>query len=252
MEKTILGIDIAKKKFDVVLLRNTNKEKHEIFSNDQSGFLKLIEWLSRHKVLHCHVCLEATGFYGEELALFLYERGYKVSVVNPSRIKAYARSELSRNKTDKADSGVIARFCKAHCPPLWNPPLPALSQLRELYRCSQSLKEDKFRVINRLEKFQKKETVTSKVWKDILSSIEENINNLEKEISLLLDSNPEVHAQWNLLKSIPGIGGTTATAILAELPDVKEFSNAREVAAFAGLTPCQRQSGTSCSSGKLA
>ncbi len=56
-----------------------------------------------------HACLEATGNYGEELAIYLHEAGHAVSVVNPARIKGFAQSELIRTKTDSIDADIIAR-----------------------------------------------------------------------------------------------------------------------------------------------
>jgi transposase len=78
---------------------------------------------------HLHACLEATGSYGDELALYLYEAGHTVSIVNPARIKGFAQSELIRTKTDKIDSGIIARCCLAIKPQTWIPPTPELRAL---------------------------------------------------------------------------------------------------------------------------
>ena len=123
MDITILGIDIAKKKFDAVILHN-QRSFHKKFSNDYKGFDKLLVWLQEKNISHVHACLEATGVYGEDLSCFLHQREFLVSVVNPMRIKAFANSELRRNKTDKADAETIARFCKIHKPSLWTPPRP--------------------------------------------------------------------------------------------------------------------------------
>ncbi len=115
------GIDISKLKFDVTLLLEPGKEKHKTFNNTSEGFKELDAWLQGLGANKAHVCLEATGSYGEKVSLFLYQQGYKVSVVNPTRIKAYAKSEGLRTKTDKLDSAVIARFCKAQSPSAWHP-----------------------------------------------------------------------------------------------------------------------------------
>ena len=117
-----MGIDISKLKFDATLLLEGKKEKHKTFSNDQKGFEEMASWLQSLGAKEVHACLEATGSYGEKLSFFLHHQGFNVSVVNPARIKAYARSEGVRAKTDKVDSGVIARFCKAQSPSLWTPP----------------------------------------------------------------------------------------------------------------------------------
>lgn len=82
-------------------------------------------------------------------------------------------------------------------------------------------------------------------WKKSLNDINCRIEEIEQHLKNLLMGDNEIKEQVELLESIPGIGNKTAIAILAELPDVKNFKNAKEVAAFAGLTPRKRESGTS-------
>lgn len=106
MYSITLGVDIAKKKFDVALLIDT-KYKHKHFPNDKAGFEAFIQWLLTFNLLtQPLICMEATGAYSLPLADFLVAQGYPVSVVNPAKIHAFAntlggtRSELSRAKTD--------------------------------------------------------------------------------------------------------------------------------------------------------
>ncbi|MGD0277654.1 MAG: transposase [Syntrophales bacterium] len=76
----------------------------------------LVLWLKKQKMDRVHACLEATGTYGDELALYLHDAGHIVSIVNPARIKGFAQSELLRTKNDKVDAALIARFCLAMNP----------------------------------------------------------------------------------------------------------------------------------------
>ena len=115
MSLTVLGIDIAKQKFDVALLAD-GKIKNKTCRNSTEGFEVLKMWLEKQGIQKVHACLEATGNYGEDLAIYLHEAGHTVSIVNPARIKGFAQSELVRTKTDKLDAGVIARFCLAMKP----------------------------------------------------------------------------------------------------------------------------------------
>jgi transposase len=110
-----LGIDVAKAKFDAALLREGKVAQHT-FSMDPQGFAALGSWLRQHGVEQVHACLEATGEYGAALALVLYEAGHLVSIVNPARIAAYAKSRLARTKTDKTDAALIAHFCAREQP----------------------------------------------------------------------------------------------------------------------------------------
>jgi transposase len=154
----VVGIDVSKLKLDVMVLLEKHKEKHKTFSNNQAGFLEIQKWVVQLGIKTAHVCLEATGSYGEAVSLFLYQQGHTVSIVNPARIKAYGRSEGSRAKTDKVDSGVIARFCKAQSPLAWSPPSTQEQALKDLYRCRQSLLEDQIRLSNRMENLDQKRT----------------------------------------------------------------------------------------------
>src|SRR5258705_9223924 len=97
----VLGIDIAKAKFAVALRRDDGKVRHKTFLNTPSGFADLAVWLQRQQVAHVHACLEATGTYGEALALWLHDAGHIVSVVHPAVIHAYARVQLACSKRER-------------------------------------------------------------------------------------------------------------------------------------------------------
>jgi len=240
----VVGIDVSKLKLDVTVLLERNKEKHKVFSNNKDGFGEITKWFDQLGIQKAHVCLEATGSYGESVSLYLYQQGHTVSIVNPARIKAYGKSEGSRAKTDKVDSGVIARFCKAQSPLAWIPPSAQEQALKDLYRCRQSLVEDYGRVFNRMENLDKGKA-SFKIWQGSLKDLEKKIKDVEAQIQSLLETDKTLGNQVELLKTIPGISDKTAVAILAEFPPMSTFKTAREAAAFAGLTPCVRQSGTS-------
>lgn len=120
---TYVGIDVSKATLDVMLLQE-EQQLHGVFDNHPTGFRKLIRWLEKRCVSSIHICLEATGRYGQAVATCLHEAGYIVSVVNPARPKAFAESQLSRQKTDKADALTIAQFCRSQQPAAWTPPRP--------------------------------------------------------------------------------------------------------------------------------
>ena len=123
----ILGIDIAKDTVDICLLRAGQPPESGQITNHPTGFKQLGRLVKKRKVTTLHACMEATGQYGEALAQWLYEQGYAVSIVNPYRIHAYAKSQLRRNKTDKLDAALIADFCRTQAPPLWTPPTPGVA-----------------------------------------------------------------------------------------------------------------------------
>ena len=102
MNSPILGIDISKDSLDVQLII-ADTSQHAVFENTPKGHKRLVPWLQKRcGQEQVHVCLEATGQYAFPVAEVLYAADHLVSLVNPSRISAYARSLLARNKTDLA------------------------------------------------------------------------------------------------------------------------------------------------------
>jgi transposase len=99
----------------------------------------LLRWLKDLGVDQVHACLEATGRYGDGLALHLHDAGHRVSVVNPAQIKHFGRAKLGRNKTDRADAALICDYCRLFEPAAWTPPSAALRQLRDLPRSADGL-----------------------------------------------------------------------------------------------------------------
>lgn len=239
----VLGIDVSKVSFDVVLLADEqSKGVHKVFPNTSKGFKELRGWLTRQGAEQLHVCLESTGSYGVALAEFLVAEGYLVSVVNPKRIKHYAKSRLSRNKTDKQDAFVIARFCLKEQPEPWVPMAPEAKQLQALVRRLEDLKDLKQQEENRLEA--SLEGVVRDSLESMIAYLNEQIRAVEAAIDDHIDRHPSLKRDTELLQSIPGIGRITAHKLLAEI-DFANFASARELAAFVALTPRQNQSGTS-------
>jgi len=243
MADNMLGIDVAKGKFDVVLVRADGKRQWRTFANTAEGFGALLGWLGKQQALPVHACLEATGTYGLALATFLHQAGQQVSVVNPACIKAFADSELKRTKTDKVDAGLIARFCRAMQPALWQPPAPEVAQLQGLVRRLESLQQMAVQERNRLAAPGLAEPVRESVART-LAMLQEEMKRLRGQLDDHVDGHAALKQQRELLTSINGIGRTTANLLLGELSGC-DFQKAREVAAYAGLVPQERQSGSS-------
>lgn len=236
-----LGIDVSKKKFDVALLRN-NKLKNKKFTNDGEGFEFLVQWLEKHDAMTAHVCMEATGIYGEALSEYLFDTGLTVSVVNPARIKGFAQSELLRTKTDQVDAGLIARFCQAMNPQTWSPQPKEIRQLRDLVRRLEALNDMRQQERNRLEAAS--DIVAAQLLRHI-DYLNQEIKAIKQLINQHIDQQPDLKQRKDLLESIPGIGEATINIILAEFGNITQFKNAKALAAFIGVVPRIRQSGTS-------
>ncbi|WP_342259829.1 IS110 family transposase [Candidatus Tisiphia endosymbiont of Metellina segmentata] len=177
--------------------------------------------------------------------IFLYNNGHEVSVVNPSCINAFAKSKLSRHKTDKVDSMIIAEFAIKNDLTPYIPTDKALQYLQDLYRCMQNLKKQHAQTQNYLEHKQHLPKSICTSYAKLAKHIKKEIENIELEIDKILTNNTSLKQKADNMQTIPGIGKATAIAILAEAPDLESFSNARQLAAYAGLTPKHKTSGTS-------
>jgi transposase len=235
-----LGIDIAKRKFDVALLVGA-KFKSKVCSNDAAGFAALTAWLKVHGGGPVHVCMEATGTYGVALAEYLYDQGHRISIVNPAQIKAFGQSLLTRNKTDASDAKLIARFAASHHPPPWQPPPLEVKLLQALVRRLAALQEMQQQEQNRLA------TADPLVQAAIarhLQFLAAEIDATRRQIHDHIDHHPGLKQKQRLLDTIPGIGEATIAQILAFIGEPTAFASARQLAAFVGLSPRQQQSGT--------
>ena len=234
-----LGIDIARRKFDVALISDGKYRTH-VFENTVAGHRQLMAWLGKQDAMLAHACMEATGEYGVALATFLHDQGLTISVVNPAQIKGFAQSELARTRTDRADAKLIARFCRAHTPPAWQPPLPEIRQLQALARRLDALNEMQRMEANRLESAN--EIVVPSI-EQVGVQLAQQIKVMREAIRQHIDRHPDLRGKRDLLDSIPGIGESTITQILTFMTG-ESFANAKQVASFLGLNPRQHQSGS--------
>jgi transposase len=235
---TPIGIDIAKHKFDAAAYLG-GKYKNKIFANTPEGFSQLLGWLKGFGQVH--VCLEATGRYGQALATYLADAGVVVSMVNPARIAAFAKAELTRTKTDRGDARLIARFCALHQPKPWQPMPRNLRELQSLVRRLENLLQMQQMERNRLEG---SEAAVRESLQAVLATLDKEIERTRKQIKAHIDSDPDLRQRADLLDSIPGVGPATIPVLLTLLGQPTRFAGPRQVGAFAGLNPALRQSGT--------
>ena len=239
---SVVGIDVSKAKLAVVIVTSADKRLHKSIANTPRGHDDLVRWLSRHGDGPLAVGLEATGGYQEAVALTLHDAGYRVSVLNPAAVEAFGRSQLRRAKTDPADADLIADFMRAHTPAPWVPAPPETRQLQALVRRLDALIEMQVQERNRLE-------LAAAI---VRPSLEQSVKHLDAQILAIkrqirdhIDQFPTLRTQRDLILSIPGLGATTAAIVLGELQSVTRFRSARQLAAFVGLVPRIRLSGTS-------
>jgi transposase len=242
MTLAILGIDVSKATLHLALFKGESRPRKKIITNNSFGFTQLTEWISEQGVEVLHACLEATNIYGQGIATYLEQQGHRVSVVNPSRVKGFAQGELSRTKNDSADAAVIGRFCAAMKPKLWHPLAPEADELQQLTRRLEMLQRMTTQEKNRLG------TVTVNLHEEIQAHIDfmqRQVEKIEVKIRQHLDRHESLKQALELLTSIKGISTRSGSQILAEIANWKEFCSARQLAAYAGLTPQEKQSGRS-------
>ena len=186
--------------------------------------------------------MEATNVYGNALAEFLYDSGFDVSMVNPARVKGFAQSELFRTKNDKQDANLIARFCQAMKPSLWEPDPLNIRQLKAMVRRLDALIEMQQQEENRLDVA---DTVVQPEIKRHIDYLELRIKELREEIQRHIDDDPGLKQQKDLLSTIPGIGDKTIAVLLAHFSSVERFDSAKKLASFCGVAPREFQSGSS-------
>ncbi len=238
----VLGIDVSKEDFHACLLQATGHAKKS-FGNGAAGYQQLLKWLKNRGCTEVHACMEATGAYWLGLASALHRAAARVSVVNPSRTAMFARSQLRRTKTDRVDAEMIAQFCKTQTPSSWSPPAPETLELRGLLSYRDQLVGDQVRLKQMVKQVHVGKDLRQLYAKQ-LKSLESAIKAIEPALRKLLKAHPALQEQVESLRTIAGIGFLTAVSIVAKLP-IERLRNGKAAAAYIGVTPRERQSGTS-------
>ena len=231
-----IGIDIAKHTFDLCCMP---QQKTRQFENNKKGIRQAAEMLV--KVKPELVVMEATGGYEAMLAAELYSNGLPVAVVNPVRIRAFARASGQLAKTDKLDAAVIAMFAAKMQP-------PAQEQIDENHRLMKALVARRDQLIGmRTAENNRQEHVFGKViarsLNMMLKTFDREIQKVEEAIRRQLADMPQLKARAEIVVSAPGIGETTAAMLVAEVPELGRL-NRREIAMLIGVAPINRDSGT--------
>lgn len=237
-----VGIDIAKRKFDLAWTSG-GKLKTKVFENTDKGRADLLAWLKKHHLTteNCHVAMEATSQYYEPVALSLFDAGYTVSVVNPLQIKAFGESLMRRQKTDRADAELIARFCEVNKPQPWHAPSRKVRELQRLLARLEAVQAMHVQEQNRQHEAQ---GIALESVERMIETLEEEIAYLQEKIRNHIDRHPDLREQDQLLQSIPGVGPSVSSYAIAWLRG-ERFDDARQAVAFIGLSPRHHQSGDS-------
>ncbi|MCL6371291.1 IS110 family transposase, partial [Pectobacterium polaris] len=176
----------------------------------------------------------------------LHQSGIAVSVINPHRLREFARGMGILTKTDKVDAYVLACYGCLRQPEGWTPPSPEIRKLRALLQHRDSLLGDKQRLENRLSTLNAtlttEEVVTS--LESMVQHVKGELGRIERLIEDHIDRHPGLKNDLKLLKSIDGVGDQIGWNMLATIRG-SNFRSAEQVAAYLGVIPVERRSGTS-------
>ena len=239
----VLGIDVAKATLDVSLPL-AKKRGDKRIANTLQGYEQLQTWLQQQGIEQVHACLEATGCYSDGIRQFLYEQGHHVSVINPARVSAFRLSEGIRSKTDKQDAHLLAAFGAQKCPALWKPVPVESQEWQQLMGRLDDLKDMQRQEANRLENT-RLDAFSRKQIQDHLSWLAEQIKQLDIHAQQLICTHEALAKHCEALDSVPGIAMKTAMRLLSGVVQTHRFASASQFAAYLGVVPAEKESGTS-------
>ena len=245
-----LGIDVSKAKLDCCLLVDAEqlKRRNKSVANTAAGVAALLAWATKQSApgVGLHAVMEGTGVYHEQAAIALCDAGVTVSVVNPAQVKHLAKGLAVRTKTDTVDSFVLARYGVMLKPPAWTAPSMPARTLRALLARRDAIAQDLQRELNRQEK-----ALATDTPEPVCQSIAESIRFLHKQLAQFdqdiddhIDRHPDIKQDFTLLTSIPAVGPQVGRNMLSVML-CHRFDSAEQLAAYLGLVPVQRQSGSS-------
>jgi len=227
------GLDIAKLNLQLHLAGRC----HDL-PNRPAGHRRLLKALAPHPAVQ--VVCEATGGYERQVVGALHQAGVAVSVLNPARVRHFARAQGQRAKTDRIDAAVLSAYGQAFQPKAATPPSAAQRQLTELVRRRAQLLEMLVTQRQQAERL----TLPSlrRQARSLVCRLERDLEHIQAHLRELRAQTAPLDQRVQKLEAITGVGTITALGVLAELPELGTL-NRRQAAALAGLAPHPRESG---------
>lgn len=248
----LFACDVAKATLDAAWFdeqRERWSERAKV-PNTRASYASLIKWMC--KMCDCapeDLCLvlEATCVYHRPLADYAHAAGVRVIVTNPARAAEHASSQNRLNKTDRLDARHLQRYgCQLEKYHVYVPDSAEIQALRAMLSRLGQLDKDLLRERNRLEKcpFLPASGALSASIKRQLRHLGNEKQRLQNQIDELIAQSATLRHMQKRLLSIKGIGPLTSQALLP-LVYRDQFKSARQLAAYLGLTPVHKSSGTS-------
>lgn len=247
-----VGIDIAARSFTMVSLTpDAAPSKPRTFDQTPAGFAKLHAVLSALGVTppETLVALEATGSYWVSLAVTLHEQGYRVCVLNPAHVAAYAHTSTRRNKTDDFDAELLTLFARDKYRDLhaWTPPPQVYHELRQRLVARDGLVTMRGQISNQLHALAQWPVHVASVHEHletVLGTVNEQIKQVDVELKAVLCDGAWAASAAHL-QSITGIGLVTASWLLVATVNFTTCRSAESAVHYVGLAPMKQESGTS-------
>ena len=254
MLKYSIGLDISSKEFHACISVIDKSQKVTVktsrkFSNTQGGFTGLDEWISKHhkqKEIPLFLCMEATGVYHENCAIYLFKKGYNVSIILPNKAKKYLQATGLKSKNDTIDAQGLSRMGAEQALGLWEPMGEYFYCLRAMTRQQQSLQEFKTQLNNQLHACEHGMYQNMLVISQLKSSIQhldQQIITVENAIEEHIKLDNEVARKVDNICKIKGLGLLTVAVVLAETNGFVLFKNKQQLVSYSGYDVVENQSG---------
>lgn len=245
-----VGVDIAAVTFTASQLAPEGKPSSPVtLAQSPAGFTALRRQLQASGVAPAatRVVMEATSTYWIGLAVALHEAGYRASVINPAQAHYFAEAQLRRAKTDALDAQDLARLAsKLELAP-WTPPPAVYHELRQRLLAREALiglRQQARDQRHALVQWPVAVEAARRQFDELIADSGERIATVERELEPVLTDGAWA-ASAAYLTSAPGIGAITAAWLLVATVDFTLPPGPEALAAYAGLAPMPRQSGTS-------
>lgn len=227
------GLDIAKASLQLHLAGTFH-----LLTNDAKGHQQLLKALAAHPT--AHIICEATGGYEQTVLRVLQTAAIAVSLIEPARVRHFAKAKGLRAKTDPIDAAVLSDYGTALQPAVTPPDTDQQRQLTELSTRRQQLLDLKNMESNRAEHYQY--PFAQKQSRQLLAALEKQIAQCDAALVALIAADASLQKKVERLDAIPGVAFTTAALVLAQMPELGQLT-ATSAAALAGVAPYNRDSG---------
>jgi len=231
----VVGIDVAKNKVDACI---RSLSSGRTFPSTAEGRRQLTSWLRRHKV--GKAVMEASGGYERGWAKTLRAAGIDVRVVDPKRVRSFARSAGRLAKNDTIDAEMIAWFAETFDQAPSQAHDAARQKLAQIVNARQGLLDLQTTLQNRDEHSDVQEV--HQMHARLLKKIIGEVVRLEAAIAALIKTTKDFTELTEIIESVPGLGKITSAGLIAAMPELGQVSN-KIAAALLGVAPYDDDSG---------